>query len=239
MKRMLTTIAAVAAIAGATGAAQAVTLDFDSGTAVYSGPNNLTGYSQDGYEFAIALVMPDGRAASANLFDTADCRAAGNVDTLTTNCVGNDDGDLVPLTDPENGVGGNVLIRQENPNLGNGSGDRADDATGDGAITFTLLASAEPGFLLTGFSGVDDGRFTISVDGLVLGELAPGANRATAATTFANSPVLNVGESFTVNYFGSGGVDSITIAPVPLPAALPMLAFGLGGLAYFGRRRSN
>lgn len=233
MKRMLTALALVGTVFGATSAAQAVTLDFDSGVATYSGANNLTGYSQDGFSFGITLGAGDTRASGANLFDTLACSERVNT---TTNCAGNDDGDLVPSVDGENGVGGNVLIRQENGNRGNQNGALDDDAAGTGSITFTLLSGSA--FRLLGFSAVDDGRFSISVDGDTLGTLRPGDDRATASTRFAVSPIIQIGDSFTVNYRGSGAVDAIAIAPVPLPAALPMLALGLGGLVAMGRRRT-
>lgn len=232
--KTLTSLAIAGALLGASTAAQAVTLDFDSGVATYSGLNNLTGYSQDGLDFAVSLGSGDRRASGANLFNTLACSHQSNT---TTNCNGNDDGDLVPQADGENGVAGNVLIRQENGNRGNQQGALDDDASGNGSITFTLLSG--PSFSLLGFSAVDDGTFSISVDGNTLGTLRPGDDRATAITSFAASPILNIGDSFTVNYRGSGAVDSIGLAPVPLPAALPLLAAGLGGLAYMGRRRKK
>ena len=36
-----------------------------------------------------------------------------------------------------------------------------------------------------------------------------------------------------------GELDGFAVAPVPVPAALPLLAAGLGGLALFGRRRAH
>jgi hypothetical protein len=36
-----------------------------------------------------------------------------------------------------------------------------------------------------------------------------------------------------------GELDGFAVAPVPVPAALPLLAAGLGGLALFGRRRTR
>ncbi|MEM6388940.1 MAG: VPLPA-CTERM sorting domain-containing protein [Pseudomonadota bacterium] len=216
---------------GATVSANAAILDFDSGQASYSGLNNLTGYSQDGMDFAISLDSGDPRASGANLFDTSACANSNN---QTTNCNGNDDGDLVPTT-AANGVSGNVLIRQENGNRGNQFGALDDDATGTGSITFELLSGSA--FRLLGFSAVDDGRFSILVNGQELGSLAPGADRASASTTFGVSPIINVGGTFTVRFEGSGAVDSIRLAPVPVPAALPMLIVGLGGLGALARRR--
>lgn len=230
MKSLVFIGAFVGVALGATVAANAVTLDFDSGTATYSGTNNLVGYAQDGFNFAISLDSGDRRASGANLFDTAACALASNT---TTKCNGNDDGDLVPTTSA-NGVSGNVLIRQENGNSGNNFGALDDDATGNGSITFELLSGTA--FSLVGFSAVDDGRFSISVNGVELGSVSPGADRASAATLFAASPIIGIGDTFTVNLHGSVGVDSIGLAPVPLPAALPLLLAGLGGMAFVARR---
>ncbi len=46
-----------------------------------------------------------------------------------------------------------------------------------------------------------------------------------------------MGDSFTISYSSSGGTDSFVLAPVPLPAALPMAAAGFGLLGWVGRRR--
>lgn len=233
MKITLAALAAVGTYFGAVAVADAATLDFDSGTATYNGLNDLVGYSQDGFDFTIELGSNDRRASGANLFNTAACADPRNV---TTNCSGNDDGDLVPTVDGENGVSGNVLIRQENGNRGNQDGQLDDDATGWGSITFTLESGSA--FRLAGFSAVDDGRFSISVNGNRIGDwLEPGDNRATASQSFVTGPLLNIGDSFTVNFRGSGAVDAIQIAPVPVPASLPLLAFGIAGIAAMGRRR--
>jgi hypothetical protein len=41
----------------------------------------------------------------------------------------------------------------------------------------------------------------------------------------------------TANYEGTTGTFVATIAPVPLPAALPLLLFGIGGFGAMARRR--
>jgi hypothetical protein len=211
----------------ATGPANAITLDFDSGVAQYSGTNNLTGYSQGGLSFAVSLGANDRRASGANLFNTNACNTEAR-------CVGNDDGDLLPGPNTA-GVGGNLLIRQENANSGNQNGALDDDAIGRGSITFTLLSGTA--FRLTSFAAIDDGSFSISVGNMTLGTLNPGADNAILSMALIGSPLIQVGQSFTVNYIGSGGVDAIGLAPIPVPATLPLLLAGLAGFGVMARRR--
>lgn len=207
--------------------ASAITLDFDSGTPTFTGTNNLTGYSQDGLSFLVTLGAGDKRASGANLFNTNGCG-------VEARCVGNDDGDLLPGPNTA-GLGGNVLIRQENPNKGNNGGTLDDDATGRGSITFTLLSGSA--FRLVSFAAIDEGTFSISVGGNVLGSVSPGADNAILSTALAGSPLITVGDSFTVNFKGSGAVDAIGLAPVPVPATLPLLLAGLAGFGVMARRR--
>lgn len=222
MNKLLLTTAAI--FFGASMAAHAVTLDFDSGTATYSGTNNLTGYSQDGFTFSVTLGGNDRYASGANLFDTNACASLSNT---TTACDGNDDADLVPNANSY-GVGGNVLIRQE------AGATLDDDARGSGSITFTLTSGSA--FNLQGFAAVDDGDFSISSGGSVLGDISLANDNDTGSVLFNTAALIRVGDSFTVNFGGSGGVDAISIAPVPLPAAAPMLLVGLGGLMALRRR---
>jgi hypothetical protein len=72
------------------------------------------------------------------------------------------------------GVGGNLLIRQEKGNSGNSGARLTMTQRARGSITFTLLSGSA--FRLMSFAAIDDGRFSISVGGLVLGELEPGAD---------------------------------------------------------------
>jgi hypothetical protein len=46
-----------------------------------------------------------------------------------------------------------------------------------------------------------------------------------------------VGDTFTLSYSSSGGVDSIVTAPVPVPAAMPLSLAGLAMLGWMARRR--
>lgn len=246
---MKNVVGAVAAALIMSGAAQASTVlnfdgnttpDGDGGTAIFSGANNLTGYDVtfNGvlYRFGISHDLPLGSASGANLFDTSACDVVGQT---TTACNNGDDLDLVPANQGENGIAGNVLIRQEATPGTTTPRSLDDDAAGSGSITFTLLEGEA--FSLTGFSGVDDGTFSLTVGGSTIATLSPGGNSDTAEAALFVSPLISVGgtNTFTFNFVGSGGIDSIALAPVPLPAALPLLLVGVGGLALFGRRRSS
>jgi hypothetical protein len=210
---MIRSIVAAAAIALLPVAASATIIDFDSGTATFSGPNALDTYSQDGFTFSFSQ---SGTVSNyANLYDTT------NPDP---------DWDLVPEAQGENGVGGLALIRQNNrtPHLAN-------DAWGNGSIFVTLDAGRA--FSLIGFSAIDDGIFSLIVDGSEVATLDPGEDRATARASFAPTPLINVGDTFELRYRGSGAIDALAIAPVPLPAGAILLLSGLGGLAFLRRRR--
>lgn len=212
---MIRVLATAAAMAFLPVAASATVIDFDSGVATFSGPNALDTYSQDGYTFS--FTQSGRNSTFANLYDTTNP---------------NPDWDLVPEVQGENGVGGLALIRQNNrtPNLTN-------DAPGNGSIFMTL--DSGPAFSLIGFSAIDDGEFTLFVGGNQIASLAPGEDRATAQATFAPTPLINVGDTVEFRYVGSGAIDALAIAPVPLPAGAVLLLSGLGGLAFLRRRRQQ
>ncbi|MEM8775345.1 MAG: VPLPA-CTERM sorting domain-containing protein [Pseudomonadota bacterium] len=201
----------------------AVTLDFDSGTPVFSGANNLTGYSQDGLVFDISF-SGGGNSVSANLFDTTCSNAA------VTNCSSaGDDLDLVPAPQGLLGIANNVLIIQEaNTSL-------QDDSGSGGTITFTLTSG--PVFEVLGFSAIDDGTFELSVGGGSAGTIINLNDNEVGSILGSPSPLTN---SFTIDYLGSGAVDSIVLNipnVIPLPASLPMILVGLGGLGWVARRK--
>ena len=216
----------------AAGSATAATLDFDSGTPTYSGLNNLTGYAQDGFVFSI--FQTGSGSLGANLFNTLYC-----VDGTggAAKCDGADDYDLVPSAQGENGVAGNVLIRQESRNNGNQNGTLDDDASTGGTITFTLTSG--PDFRILGFSAVDEQPMWLEVGSQICGAIDNPGNSDTGSANCETSLTsrIGVGDSFVVRYAGSGGVDSIVLTPVPIPAGFALLLTGLGMFGFLRRRR--
>lgn len=198
--------------------ASAAILDFDA-TAGQTIP--LTSFSEDGYTFELFFT---GINQGPAIFDTTCTGYAGS-----DGC--NNDLDLTPLVQGENGVGGNVMILQSNTDL------TPNDAAGGGTIEFRLTSG--PSFFLTGFSGVDEQPITaFDKDGTtILGVIDLPGDRDTGLVTFMSSRI-NVGDSFFIKFDGSGGIDSLVVAPVPVPAALPLLLAALGALGLARRRRA-
>lgn len=207
-------IAAVATTFLAPLGASAAILDFDALDASAGQPVPLMSFSEDGYSFDLSFT---GSSAGPAIFDTTCVGAACNGDT-----------DLIPAMQGENGVGGNVLILQDT------SGGIPNDFPGGGTISFTLTSG--PSFFLEGFSAIDDGVFEAFDANGLLGSITLMSDNETGRTTFMSSRI-NVGDTFSFDYSGSGGIDSLVVAPVPVPAALPLVLTGLGALALVRRRR--
>ena len=239
------------AIAGASIASNAVVIDFDgldssaTQTPLNFGPGSVlegtrnVGYTQtdfrnggefteDGFTFSVDVASDD-EPPRAVLFDTTcDSRAACNGDV-----------DLTPAEQGENGISGNILIVQE-------QGSRIPDDAGapGGTITLTLERVAPDlnftGFRLSGVSVIDDETFEFFsvIDGAVtlLGGISLDDDSETARVAL-DTGIFQVGDSLVINYLGSGGVDSLVLAPVPIPAALPLFISALAGLGWTARSR--
>lgn len=132
---------------------------------------------------------------------------------------------------------GNVLIIQEP-----GSGIPDDNATG-GFIDFIFSSTV----LFSGFTGLDDANFRVTGNGDTIAIGAPGQFRVPNDNGFGvfalGTPVAV--DSLRFRFQGaSGAIDDLTfiapdIAPVPVPAALPLLLAGIGGLAVMKRRQKK
>lgn len=214
--------AAVAMVGLFTGAASAAVIDFDALDASAGQAVPLTSISEDGFTFDLTFT---GGSAGPAVFDTT-CTGYGGGDGC------NGDADLQPTVQGENGVSGNVLILQSSTT----GAPVPNDFAGGGRIGFTLTSG--PAFFLTGFSAVDDEMFSaIDTDGsTVLGSIMLGSDNETGALTFRSSRI-DVGDTFYFDYAGSGGIDSLTTTPVPVPAALPLALSAFGALAWIGRRK--
>ncbi|OAN80990.1 hypothetical protein A8B78_09885 [Jannaschia sp. EhC01] len=225
---MFKRLIAICAFAALPVAANATTIDFDAADSTSSQVVGFGGfYSEDGYTFAVTYTGPGEGPA---IFNTL-CTGYGGTDGC------NGDGDLVPGVQGENDVSGNILIIQEN----RGSAPTPNDEAGAGSITFTLVTG--PAFQLLGFSAIDDGQFSLfdnssNLLGMIDNGNGAANDNVTGMISGLVSPIFNVGDSFTIGYSGSGGVDSLVLAAVPLPAGAVLLLGALGGLGAI-RRRAN
>ena len=128
---------------------------------------------------------------------------------------------------------GNVLIIQESARLASGT---PDDNRSGGVITFNFDQLID----LSGFSIYDDATITITAD------TGATATRSVDTdgqfNTFAFAPTLFAGVSWlTFDFNGeSGAIDDllVEVSVVPVPASLPLLLAGLGGLIALRRRKS-
>lgn len=195
--------------------AATLTFDFDDLTANEA----LTSITVGSSVFDITSSVNE-----AILFDTQDSSTSDH----------RRDSDIIPAAQGENGVAGNVLIIREN-----GDNPLANDRARGGTITFTLASGPE--LALVGASGIDDDtwNFANSISGS-MGSLTLTGESETGKVTF-DPTFLTVGSFFTINYEGSGAIDSLVfedgLTPVPVPAALPLMLVGLGGFGLVARRR--
>lgn len=160
---------------------------------------------------------------------------------------------------------GNILIIEENQTDGNGDGiidGPPDDEGGRPAGTIYLLfddpissigfdlidievAESELGWFAAFFSdGTEIGTVVFSdLAGLVhsMGEIEFGDNTANRIDPFFASDFGESGfDEVQLRLGGSGGIDNIIFEhPVPEPATLSLMAMGLAGAAWRGRRRKS
>ena len=210
------TSAAAAVILG-TGAAHAVTIDFEE----FANGEAINSVSVGGIS---ATVTTDSKGAvdQAIAFDT-------DLDNTR-------DPDLeAPFTGSGAEFPGKVLIIAENTTV-------PDDERLGGTVTFAFDQMVD--FIsFQGFDGADYRVTTAKGDDFLTRDLiVTGDNLSNeiflpefTGVQTVSIEFLNFGEG------ASGAIDNIvvepTIAPIPVPAALPLLAAGLGGLAFLGRRR--
>lgn len=228
MLKRLTTSIVLAALA--TGTATASTIDFDT----FAHSDNVTSVtSTDG--LISADVTASGGINLAYAFDT----------TLS----GTRDDDLEGPFESFSGLfddhdPGRVLIIQENNRS-------ADDNARGGSLTFVFEELVN----FTGFTLIDDATVTISStsNDSIFSATLP------LRTADGYFDFFETGDQFlgvrdlTFALDGSGAIDGLnfasgdvispiddtTIAPVPVPAALPLLLAGLGGLGIASRRRNR
>lgn len=127
---------------------------------------------------------------------------------------------------------GNVLIIQEP-----GSGIPDDNATG-GFIDFVFANTV----LFSGFTGLDDANFRVTAnrDTIELGSFRVPNDNGFGIFSLGSAVAV---DSLRFRFQGaSGAIDDLTfdtIAPVPVPAALPLLLAGVAGLGFMKRRQKK
>ena len=240
------------ALMGSAASASTYVLDFDANgpgsdlnlDSSSSQPVDVTGpdYTRLITDNGISWLLSTPDANGPVLFDTTCPYGNGSPGS---GC--NGDADLSPASQGENGVSGNILIQQND----NESRTPNDDPVTD-YLKITLKSDVT--LLWESISVIDDGmyEFLINISGIEtnLGEVTLASNSETARVN-VNAPLAMKMDDFIVIDFtrpgsssggDSGGVDSLVfnvVPAVPVPASLPLLAGGIGLMAFMRRRRKT
>lgn len=208
MHALVSICAGAAMCAGSAGAA---VLDFEglAGNSIYDGsPISLGG----GLEVTLSTTAGTGQIG---IFDT-DVPSAVDPDLV---------GPITPVGGGPAGDFGNVAIIQ-------GSNfPPVNDFAGGGDIVFSFNRLVRLNSL--DIIDAEEGA-TVMIGGLMSSELIGADNMF---VSFSNDLDVGLVDSFVVSFDGSGAVDNVSVAPVPVPATLPLIAVALGGLGLLGRRR--
>ena len=122
-----------------------------------------------------------------------------------------------------------------------------DNGSSIGGLTGSLITiqtvggfTFAPGNSFSGAVAAGSYVLAVGVNQLAVGEARSGVASTPNADDSIPSPysiIYGSGVTVTSVVDSTGQVDDLAIAPVALPASLPLLAFAAGGLGYLGRRR--
>lgn len=225
---MKKTLALAAALTGLTFSASAAVFDFNDAAFLDMTVDSVT--TSNGAVSASLTTqrqinssgdLVDGVAAIFDTENPANGLSASNGDSDLT------EGAVFTGT----GFGG-ALIISESETVAGVELDPADDNARGGTITFAFGNAVR----LLGFDILDDAEITV-VAGGVSNTFDVAADGGFGSFDLTGLGYNNV-TSLTFDFNGaSGAIDNLSVSAVPVPAALPLLLAGIGGLAFMGRRR--
>jgi len=210
-------------------------ITFDNGS--FSEGENLQGALKtvDGISFSISATSIDGNGFPT-VFNT-DCNGL-RIESARPECSGNDDDLSSPFPNSDGGAdldAGLALIFNETDNLG-ASGPNDDPSGAKITFSFTRAVKLLGLDLLDLGDGNENQGLTIKADGIViLSGAIVGANGE--YRSFVPTLTGIFAKEYEFDYTGSGAIDNLKVSAVPLPAALPLMLVGLGGLTLMSRRR--
>ncbi len=253
--KTLTATAAAMLMTASAATASTYVLDFDADpnnaaevSSLDSSASQLISSPRDFVDGGLTWRVTSAGGAGVALFDTTCGYGFG-----ANGCAGDADLQVFDQSNAD-GVSGNVLIQQEIGNAGS-----PDDDAHTMSLSLQLLSNVTLEW--TGASALDDGFYRFNFGNVELGTVDNGNGRAFDNTTgsvdfaatvelvqndvitvfFNTSPNTDGGASGAVDNFRFNVIDdpdgATGVAPVPLPASLPLLLIGAAAFAALRRRK--